>query len=240
MSSGGVLPPPDGYWEAIQTVLRRHDVMLLLDEVVTGFGRLGRWFGADLYGLDADMISVAKGLTSGYLPLAGTLVSERVWSMLEEGSRRFGPFAHGFTFVAHPVCCAAALANLEILAREDLPGNAAHSGAWLLASLRARLGDHPLVGDIRGVGLLAAIEFVADRASRRRFDAALALGPRISRAARDEGLIIRALPEGDIIAFSPALTITPAQIDDIVARLARAIDRVTAELRASGAFTPAA
>jgi L-2,4-diaminobutyrate transaminase len=96
------------------------------------------------------------------------------------------------------------------------------------------------VGDIRGVGLLAAIEFVADRASRRRFDAALALGPRISRAARDEGLIIRALPEGDIIAFSPALTITPAQIDDIVARLARAIDRVTAELRASGAFTPAA
>jgi len=240
MSSGGVLPPPDGYWEAIQTVLRRHDVMLLLDEVVTGFGRLGRWFGADVYGLDADMISVAKGLTSGYLPLAGTLVSERVWSMLEEGSRRFGPFAHGFTFVAHPVCCAAALANLDILAREDLPGNAARSGAWLLSALRARFGDHPLVGDIRGVGLLAAIEFVADRASRRRFDAALALGPRISRAARDEGLIIRALPEGDIIAFSPALTITPAQIDDIVARLARAIDRVTAELRASGAFTPAA
>ena len=240
MSSGGVLPPPAGYWEAIGAVLRRYDVMLLLDEVVTGFGRLGAWFGADLYGLDADMISISKGLTSGYLPLAGTLVSERLWDILEQGSARFGPFAHGFTYVAHPVCCAAALANLDILAREDLPANAARSGAHLLQALAARFADTPLVGDIRGVGLLAGLEFVADRRTRTPFDRSLGVARRVSRAARDEGLIIRALPEGDILAFSPALTITPRQIDDILERLDRAIARVTTDLREAGAINPEA
>lgn len=240
MSSGGVLPPPANYWPLVQRVLRKHDVMLLLDEVVTGFGRLGAWFGAELYGLDADMISISKGLTSGYLPLAGSLVSERIWRVLETGSTRFGPFAHGFTYVAHPVCAAAALANLDILARERLPENAGAVGAHLLAELRRRFGDHPLVGDIRGVGLLAAVEFVADRATRQRFAADLKVGQRISRAARDEDLIIRALPDGDIIGFSPPLTITPAEIDDILDRLGRAIARVTDALIAAREFHPPA
>ena len=228
MSSGGMLPPPAGYWRRVQEVLRRHDVMLMVDEVVTGFGRLGAWFGSSLHGIDADMVSVSKGLTSGYLPLAGTIVSERVWGILEEGSRRFGPFHHGFTYVAHPVCAAAAMANIDILEREDLPGNAARTGAWFLERLRARFGDIDIVGDIRGQGLLAAIEFVADRATRARFPAEMRLGQLVSRAAREEGLVVRALPEGDIIAFSPALTVTPAQLDDILDRLLRAVERVRA------------
>lgn len=240
MSSGGVLPPPGAYWTLVQEVLRRHDVMLLLDEVVTGFGRLGAWFGASLYGLEAEMISISKGLTSGYLPLAGTLVSERLWRILEAGSLVYGPFAHGFTYVAHPVCCAAALANLDILEREDLPGRARQRGATLAAALAARFGASDIVGDIRGVGLLAAIELVADRASRARFDPALRVGPRVSRAARDEGLILRALPDGDILAFSPALTISEAEIDDVLARLDRALLRVRGELVASGDFKPRA
>lgn len=234
MSSGGVLPPPQGYWRRVQEVLRRHDVMLLLDEVVTGFGRLGDWFGASLHGIDADMISISKGLTSAYLPLAGTLVSDRLWQVLEQGSAKFGPFHHGFTYVAHPVCAAAAMANIDILEREGLPANAEAMGKVLHAELRRRFGDHPLVGDIRGAGLLAAIEFVADRATAARLPAALRVGQRISRAARAEGLIIRALPEGDIIGFSPALTITAAEISEILDKLARAIDVVTGELVAAG------
>jgi L-2,4-diaminobutyrate transaminase len=230
MSSGGMLPPPAGYWRRVQDVLRRHDVMLMVDEVVTGFGRLGAWFGSSLHGIDADMISISKGLTSGYLPLAGSIVSERVWGILEEGSRRFGPFHHGFTYVAHPVCAAAAMANIDILEREDLPGNAARTGAWFLERLRARFAGIDIVGDIRGQGLLAAIEFVADRATRARFPAELRLGQLVSRAAREEGLVVRALPEGDIVAFSPALTVTPAQLDDILDRLARAVERVRAGL----------
>lgn len=238
MSSGGVLPPPDGYWPAIQAVLRKHDVMLLLDEVVTGFGRLGTWSGADMYGLDADMISVSKGLTSGYLPLAGSLVSERIWRVLEAGSTKFGSFAHGFTYVAHPVCAAAALANLEILARERLPDNARDVGRHLLTQLRRRFGDHPLVGDVRGCGLLAAIEFVADRGRRTRFAPELRVGQRIARAARDQDLIIRALPDGDIIGFSPPLIVTNADIDDILDRLLRAVATVTDALVASGEWQP--
>jgi len=150
--------------------------------------------------------------------------------MLEEGSRRFGPFHHGFTYVAHPVCAAAAMANIDILEREDLPGNAARTGAWFLERLRARFGGIDIVGDIRGQGLLAAIELVADRATRARFPEELRVGQRVSRAAREEGLVIRALPEGDIVAFSPALAVTPAQLDDILDRLLRAVERVRAGL----------
>jgi L-2,4-diaminobutyrate transaminase len=213
--------------------------MLLVDEVVTGFGRLGAWFGSALHGIDADMISISKGLTSAYLPLAGTLVSERLWQVLEQGSTKFGPFHHGFTYVAHPVCAAAAMANIDILEREKLPENAAAMGALLLAELRRRFGDHPLVGDIRGAGLLAALEFVADRGTAAPFPPTLRVGPRISRAARAEGLIIRALPEGDIIGFSPALTITPAEIAEILDRLARAVETVMGELVAAGDWRPA-
>lgn len=229
MSSGGMLPPPPGYWEAVQAVLRRHDVMLVLDEVVTGFGRLGTWFGAQRYGLEPDFVSISKGLTSAYLPLAGSAVSERVWAMLEEGSRRFGPLAHGFTYVAHPVCAAAALANIDILEREDLPANAARMGVRLLERLRARLGDHPFVGDIRGDGLLVGVEFVADRAARRRFDPALGVGRRIVAAAREHGLILRALPDSDTVAITPPLIVTPAEIDEIVNGLAAAVDRTGLE-----------
>ncbi|MBL8698352.1 MAG: aminotransferase class III-fold pyridoxal phosphate-dependent enzyme [Alphaproteobacteria bacterium] len=225
MSSGGMLPPPEGYWEEIRRVLRRHDVMLILDEVVTGFGRLGSWFGAQRYGLDADFISISKGLTSAYLPLAGSIVSDRVWAMLERGSTRLGPLAHGFTYVAHPVCSAAALANIDILEREALPDNAARMGAVLIAQLRDRLGDHRFVGDIRGDGLLVGVEFVADRAARRRFDPALRLGTRVVALAREAGLILRALPDGDSIAITPPLVVTSAEIEEIVAGLSAAIDR---------------
>jgi L-2,4-diaminobutyrate transaminase len=238
MSSGGMLPPPADYWPRVQALLRKHDILLLLDEVVTGFGRLGANFGAQLYGIEPDMMTVSKGLTSGYLPLAGTIVGERVWRILEQGSTRFGPFAHGFTYVGHPVCAAAALANLDILERERLVERARTSGAHLLARLRAMFADHPLVGDVRGVGLLACVEFVADKRRRLRLDPALKLGQRVLAACRAEGVIVRALPDGETMAFSPPLIITPADIDDMLARCHRGFARVVDELIAEGAWRP--
>jgi L-2,4-diaminobutyrate transaminase len=131
MGTGGLIPPPEGYWEAIQEVLERHEILLIADEVVTGFGRIGRNFGIERYGIRPDLVTVAKGLTSGYLPLSGSLVGDRLWSVLEEGSAKYGPIGHGWTYSAHPLGAAAALANLDIVEREDLVGNAERTGAWL-------------------------------------------------------------------------------------------------------------
>ncbi|MEM6486757.1 MAG: aminotransferase class III-fold pyridoxal phosphate-dependent enzyme [Pseudomonadota bacterium] len=231
---GGVIPSPAGYWEAILPVLAQHDVLLVADEVVTGFGRMGTDFGAGFYGLKPDMMTISKGLTSGYFPLAGSVVNERVWSVLAEGSARYGPFAHGFTYAAHPLGAAVAMTNLDIIAREGLTENAARMGARLRQGLTDALGDHPMVGDIRGEGLLACVEFVADRARRTLFDPALGIGPRLARACRDEGLIVRPLPDGDMLGYAPPLTLTAEDVDQIVGRTARAVARETDAIRAEG------
>jgi L-2,4-diaminobutyrate transaminase len=234
LGTGGIIPPPEGYWEEIQKVLAKHDVLLIADEVVCGFGRIGADFGSQVYGMQPDLITVAKGLTSGYVPLSGAMVGERVWRVLEQGSDEFGPFSHGYTYSAHPVGAAAALANLDIVQGEDLAGNARETGAYLQERLRETLAGHPIVGEVRGVGLLAALEFVADKESKTRFAAELKVGPRIAGAALGLGLIARALPHGDILGFAPPLVINKAEVDEVVDITRQAVEQVTDELTREG------
>jgi L-2,4-diaminobutyrate transaminase len=230
MGMGGVLPSPKGYWEAIVPILKKHEILLISDEVMTGFGRLGRSFGCDLYGYSPDMLTISKGLTSGYFPVAGSVISDEIWAVLQEGSERTGSFAHGFTYVAHPLGAAVALKNLEILESEGLVDNSAKMGRYLLERLRSVFGDHPLVGDIRGVGLLACIELVEDRDERRFFDPERKVGRRFAKACLDEGVIVRPLPDGDMIAFAPPLIVTEKDVDEIVECTKRAFHKICKEL----------
>ena len=213
LGTGGLIPPPDGYWPLVQAVLRKHDVLLIADEVVCGFGRMGTAFGCDYYDIKPDLMTIAKGLTSAYLPLSGALVSEAIWSVLEQGSDQFGPFAHGYTYSAHPLCAAAGLANLEIIEEERIIDHVAEVGPHLVLALSERLSGHPFVGEIRGAGMLAAVEFVADREKKTRFDTADKIAPKLAEACLERGLISRAMPHGDILGFAPPLIISRAEID---------------------------
>ena len=230
MGTGGIIPPPEGYWEEIQKVLEKHDVLLIADEVVCGFGRLGANFGCQHYGIRPDLMTVAKGLTSGYVPLSGAIVGERVWEVLEQGSDRYGPFAHGYTYSGHAIGAAAGLANLDVIEKEDLIGNARDTGAYLQRRLHETFDDHPMVGEVRGVGLLAAVEFVADKAGKRRFDAAADVGPRLSDACLERGLIARAMPAGAVLGFAPPLVISRDEVDRVVEITLAAVDKVADQL----------
>lgn len=236
LGTGGIVPPPEGYWEEIQTVLAKYDVLLIADEVVCGFGRIGTDFGSHYYGIKPDLITVAKGLTSAYQPLSGVIVGDRVWKVLEQGTSEFGPIGHGWTYSGHALGCAAGLANLEIIEREGLTQNAAETGAYLQTRMQQAFGDHPIVGNVRGVGMLAALEFSPQPATRKAFDPTLKVGPRIAAAALDENLIARAMPQGDILGFAPPLVTSRDEIDEIVARAQRAVDRITDELANTGAL----
>lgn len=235
LGTGGIVPPPEGYWEAIQAVLAKYDVLLIADEVVCGFGRIGADFGSHFYGIKPDLITVAKGLTSAYQPLSGVIVGDRVWQVLEQGTGQYGPIGHGWTYSGHALGCAAALANLAIIEREGLTANAAETGAYLQQAMATAFGDHPIVGSVRGVGMLAALEFSVDPEQRRHFDPALKVGPRIAAAALEENLIARAMPQGDILGFAPPLVTTRDEVDEIVTRARRAVDKVTDELVREGA-----
>jgi L-2,4-diaminobutyrate transaminase len=230
MGTGGIITPPEGYWEEIQKVLKKHDVLLIADEVVTAFGRTGEPFGSHTYGIRPDLITIAKGVSSGYLPLSGVIVSEGVWEVLVDGSDKLGPLGHGWTYSAHPVCAAAANANLDIVEGEDLTGNARDTGAYFQSRMRETFAGHDIVGDVRGVGLLAALEFAGGPERKTDFDPALKVGPRIAAAMLDEGVIARALPHGDILGFAPPLVISREEIDIVVAAAKRAVDRVAGEL----------
>ena len=236
---GGVLPSPQGYWEAILPVLEKHDVLLVSDEVVTGFGRLGTLFGADLYGYEPDMMTISKGLTSGYFPLAGSVVGEKVWAILEEGSTKYGPFSHGFTYAAHPLGAAVALTNLDIIEREGLMENAARQGALLRRRLAETFGGHEMVGDVRGEGLLACVEFVGTKAERRLFDPGTRRRPAAGRGVPRRRLLLRPLPDGDMLGFSPPLIVTEADVEEMIARMKRAVDREVDAMIAEGAWRPA-
>jgi L-2,4-diaminobutyrate transaminase len=227
LGTGGIVPPPAGYWAAIQEVLRAYDVLLIADEVVTGFGRTGRMFGSHLYDIEPDLITIAKGLTSAYIPLSGVIVSSRVCEALETGADRFGSFSHGYTYTGHPVGAAAANAVLDIIEREQLVENAATVGAHLQDELRRTFAHHPFVGDIRGVGLLAAVELAADPVTRTPFPEEERIGARVAAEALERGLIVRALPHGDIIGFSPPLVISREDVDAAVAIVSEAVDAVT-------------
>ena len=216
LGTGGIVPPPAGYWAAIQAVLDKYDILLIADEVVTGFGRLGTMMGSTHYGMKPDLITIAKGLTSAYAPLSGSIVSDRMWKVLEDGTDEFGPIGHGWTYSAHPIGAAAGVANLRLLDSLDLVANAGSVGGYLNTAMRDALGDHAQVGDIRGEGMLCAVELVRDRDNHVMFDAAEKVGPRIVTAMFERGVIARAMPQGDIIGFAPPFPLTRAQADEIV------------------------
>ena len=226
LGTGGIVPPPAGYWAAIQPILEKHDILLIADEVVTGFGRLGTMFGSDHYGMRPDLITIAKGLTSAYAPLSGSIVSDRMWTVLEQGTDENGPIGHGWTYSAHPIGAAAGVANLKLIDELGLVDQAGRVGAYFQNALQAALGDHAHVGEIRGEGLIAAVEFVADRDSRRFFDAADKTGPRIAAALAERGVIARAMPQGDILGFAPPFCLTEAEADIIATQTAEAVKSV--------------
>jgi L-2,4-diaminobutyrate transaminase len=239
IGAGGVFLPPVGYFEGVQKLLKAHDILFVADEVICGFGRLGRLFGCEVYGIEPDLVTVAKGLTSGYFPLSACFLSEPIWTVLRDASPQTGAFAHGFTYSGHPVGAAAAMANLDILLGEDLVGNAARVGEYLQRRLREAFAGHPLVGEVRGIGLIAGLELVADKATKRLFPAEVKVAHRVAQRCMEEGLVARALPAGHVIAFSPPLCVTREQVDEVIARFARGLDAVTDELTRERAAMPA-
>jgi len=230
MGTGGIIVPPVGYWKAIQAVLNKYDVLLIADEVVCGFGRLGTSMGSQFFNMKPDLITVAKGLTSAYAPMSASIIGEKVWDVIEQGSTREGPMGHGWTYSGHPVCAAAALANLNILETENITTNAAQVGAYFNQRLREALKDSPIVGEVRGVGMLAAVEFAADKDQRTPFDPARKVGPMIAAACMERGLIARALPHADVLGFAPPLVLTTSEADEIVSITQAAIEAVVTQI----------
>jgi 4-aminobutyrate--pyruvate transaminase len=221
MGAGGVLVPPRTYFDKIQAVLRRHDVLLIADEVICGFGRTGRMFGTETYGLRPDIVTMAKALTSGYLPLSATVISEDIYRALVRQSEKHGIFAHGYTYTGHPAACAVALESLAIFEERDLLGHVGRVGRRLQDGVRA-LAGHPLVGDVRGVGLLAGLELVPDKPGRGTFEPVGSAGAACVQAAQAHGLIVRNLQ--DTVAVCPPLIISEPEVDELLRRLTRALD----------------
>lgn len=236
MGAGGVIAPPDGYHAAIEEVLRKNDILIIADEVISGFGRLGDMFGCETFGLTPDLITVAKGLTSAYFPLSGCIVSEPVWRTIVEGGAKYGVFGHGYTYSSHPTGAAVALANLDLIDREKLLEQVQARGAYLQQQLRAAFADHPMVGEVRGQALIAAVEYVRRKDPPEAFDPALKVAPRIVKAALRRGIITRALPSADTTSFSPPFVISDAEIDAVVSNMREAVDEVMAELVREGQF----
>ena len=230
MGAGGVIVPPDGYFRRVQEALKGNDILFIADEVICGFGRLGKMFGSLVFDLEPDIITIAKGITSGYQPLSGCMVNAKVYAGLEAGSDEIGFFGHGYTYSGHPIPAAAALANLDILENENLVANAAETGAYMQDQLKTRAGAHPLVGDARGHGLIGAVELSASKNRHVPFDPALGVAKAVYEEALNQGMITRALQGGDILAFSPPLTVSKSEIDEIVDKLVLALDHVADNL----------
>jgi putrescine---pyruvate transaminase len=224
--AGGVVIPPAGYWAEIQRICRKHDVLLVADEVVCGFGRTGRWFGSERFGIEPDMITVAKGLSSGYVPIAAVLLGPRVGDALAAAHEEW---AHGFTYSGHPVAAAVALENIRVIEAEGLHERAAGPLGDHFAAALAGLADHPLVGEARSCGLLGALELVADKGTRRYFPTARKVGLTCREHCIENGLVMRAVR--DVMILAPPLVITEAEIDEIGVRARLALDLTASELR---------
>jgi adenosylmethionine-8-amino-7-oxononanoate aminotransferase len=236
--AGGVFYPTDDYWPRVREVCTRHDVLLIADEIITGFGRTGRWFGLSHWNVTPDILSFAKGVTSGYLPLGGIMVSRAIKEAMDSVQPE-DRWMHAYTNSGHPTCCAVALKNIEIMEREGLGENAAKMGTRLQAGLTAAFGDEPNTGDIRsGKGLLAAVEFVEDRATKKNFAKDLKFAARLKGEMKRRGVITRTRPAvgphpapGDVLFFAPPLVITEAEIDRLVSVAHDAVEVVLGGLR---------
>jgi putrescine aminotransferase len=222
--AGGVIVPPQDYFARIREICSKHDVLLIADEVITGFGRTGRWFGLEHYGIEPDIMQFAKGITSGYIPLGGIGVSDAIREVIN-GVSPGQRWMHAFTYSGHPTCCAVALANIDILERERLTERAAAAGDRLLHGLRS-LESMDGVGNVRGLGLMAAVEIVSDKTTRQQFPPEAGLTQKLTEAMLDRGLYTRVVM--DCICLAPPLVTTDAQIDRIVNTVGETIPAVLA------------
>ena len=227
MGAGGVLVPPKTYFDKIQPILKKYDVLLIADEVICGFGRTGRMFGSETFGLKPNIMTMAKALTSAYLPISATVISEELYQAFVRQSEKIGVFAHGFTYSGHPVACAVANETLKIYEERNIVAHVQKVSPRFQEGLR-RCAQNPLVGEVRVVGLMGAVEVVKDRASKTQFDAAEGVGAMVAARAQELGLIVRAM--GDSIALCPPLIITEPEIDDMLKRYSRALDDTAAKL----------
>lgn len=227
MGAGGVLVPPAGYFEKVQAVLRKYDVLMIADEVICGFGRTGNMFGSTTLGIQPDILTCAKALSSGYVPISAVMVNDKVHSAIAAHSGKLGSFGHGYTYSGHPVACAVALETLQVYEDEKLLDHVQALAPAFQAGLKS-FAERRWVGNVRGVGLIGAIELVADKAARTPFAADRKAGYRFAALALEEGLIVRAM--GDSIGLCPPLIITAAELADLFARLTRAMDRFEAEM----------
>ncbi len=223
MGAGGVIVPPRTYFEKIMPVCAKYDVFMISDEVICGFGRLGTTFGSEKLGFRPHSISIAKMLSSAYLPIAGVMIPENMYQALLAESKKIGVFGHGFTYGGHPVSAAVALKALEIYARDRVVQKAAERGTQFQTRLKA-IGDHPLVGEARGLGLIGGVELVADKKTKRSFAAQHGVAARTVQFAEAEGLIVRAVL-GDVLTLSPPLIINAQEVDELFDRLGRALDK---------------
>jgi len=226
MGAGGVVVPPAGYWAKVQAVLREHDIPLIADEVICGFGRTGQMFGCQTLGIEPDIMVVSKQMTSSYLPMAAILLNARIYEPIADETARIGTFGHGFTTSGHPVAAAVSLENIRIIEERDLVGNAARVGAHMQRRLR-ELSALPIVGEVRGIGMIGAVELVADKATKAPHGAVGALGAAAAAAMQAEGVLVRAI--GDNVAVCPPLITTEAQIDEIVDAFHLALRAVAAQ-----------
>jgi len=230
MGAGGVIVPPRGYFQKIQAVLRKYDVLLVADEVICGFWRTGNYWGSQTFGIEPDILVCAKALSSSYLPISAVMVNDRVFQGLATQSHEIGTFGHGFTYSGHPVAAAVAIETLKIYDETDIGGHVRQVGAHMQKELRRRFADHPLVGEVRGVGLIAAIELVADKASKAKFPLEAGISARWTKLNEAHGVITRAVA-GEMLCFSPPLIITEAEVDEMLDRIGRALDELTVQIR---------
>ena len=230
MGAGGVIVPPRTYFEKIQAVLRRHDVLLVVDEVICGFGRTGNYWGSQTFGIEPDIITCAKALSAAFLPISAVMVNERVFQGLARESHEIGTFGHGYTYSGHPVPAAVAVEALKIYDEIGIVDHVRTVGAHLQSELRRRFAGHEMVGEVRGIGMIAALELVADRDTRRSFDPKQKVVARLTKLCEQHGVIARGLP-GDSLAFSPPLIMTVAEINEMLDRVAPALDELTVQLR---------
>jgi putrescine---pyruvate transaminase len=229
--AGGVIIPPDTYWPEIQRIVDQYGILLISDEVICAFGRLGHWFAYEKFGYKPDLVTFAKGVTSGYIPLGGVMVGNRVAKVLIEQG---GEFNHGYTYSGHPVACMVALANLELMEREDLPGRVRDDIGPYLAQRFEELKQHPLVGDAEACGFVAGLVLAKNKTTREMFDPDLGVGMICRGHCFNNGLIMRAV--GDRMIIAPPLVMTRAQIDEMMALIHRCLDATLHDLRAAGHF----
>jgi len=230
MGAGGVLVPPRGYFEKIQAVCRKYDILFVADEVICGFWRTGNYWGSQTFNIQPDILTCAKALSSSYLPISAVMVNDRVFEAMARHSNEIGTFGHGFTYSGHPVPAAVAIETLKIYDEIDIGAHVREVGPHMQAALRRRFAEHPLVGEVRGVGLLGAVELVADKAAHRNFDPTAKIGPRWVKLIEQNGVIGRSVP-GDVLTLSPPLIITKPEIDEMVERIGKALDELTVQLR---------